>query len=182
MGKVNPLITYLRRSMIYEKPSTDELKRMLDEKIAEIKSHEDRVLLLTEILKLRDSRDFDSNYKGGFMDFFNYAEYKLEDMKITTEIRKDWSSLFNELVGKYIKDTSLNDFNEVMNHHRLPNGKEKIRWFTKKSDAVKFLDWFKFEFKEFNQCFISKNGKVVTTHNRTITDSDPQFKKILERY
>lgn len=181
MVKANPFISYLRSRMIFEKPNLDELKRELDEKIAEIKSHEERLILLTEILKLWNSHDIDSNYKGGFMDFFNYAEYKLEEETIEPEILCE--ELYTDLINIYINDVSLLDFNSTMTSHRLPynrNGK-RIIWIGDRYEGFAFSKRFGFKkLSDFNKCFVPKNGKDFRTNDNGLIKH--HFDKLLGKH
>lgn len=79
--------------------------------------------------------------------------------------REDWSSLHHDLINEYIEDVSEEDFNDVMSYKRLPNGKLKIRWMTEKSEGVYFQKEFGFSMKEFNQCFIHKDGTQFRANN-----------------
>jgi hypothetical protein len=94
---------------------------------------------------------------------------------------KSWDILYNGLLNSYIKDVSLNDFNEVMNYKRLPNGKSKITWTTKKAEAVYFQKYIGFTMKQFNECFIHKDGTQFKESNRLNTNPEQSFIDIINK-
>jgi hypothetical protein len=170
--------------MIFNKPSSAELKSMLEKKISEIKSSEERVEILNEIKKLWESRDIDVYYKGGIMDFKNFVEYRIQEEDTGNNINVNWSNLFEDLYGKYIRDATLHDFSEVMIYKRLPNSKKKrkILWLGSKADAVRFLDNFNFTIPEFNDSFVQKDGKKIDPHDRSKTNPKTGFSKLLVKH
>jgi len=179
--EIYPFISYLKK-MMFRKATADELKSQLDKDLSELKFHEERIKFLDEIKKLGNDRNLDAYYKGDILDFFDYAECKYEVEKNTINTIVDWSWLYNVLTGKYIKDISLNDFNEVMTYKRLPNGKWKIKWFGKKSEAVYFQDYFKFSMKQFNECFVFNDGKRFSENNRLTTNPEQSFFDMLTKH
>lgn len=108
-------------------------------------------------------------------------EFKYEIERNTKNTVSDWSWLFNKLINRYIKDISLNDFNEVMNYNRLPNGKLKTKWFGKKSEAVYFQKHFKFSMKQFNECFIFEDDTHFAEKNRLTTNPENSFLEMLKK-
>lgn len=93
----------------------------------------------------------------------------------TLNTKTDWRKLFQTITGKYIQDTSLNDFIEVMIFRRLPNGKGQIKWFGKKSEAVYFQEYYGFSMKQFNECFVFEDGTRFYKNNRLNTNPEPSF-------
>jgi hypothetical protein len=174
------LIDYLRRHMIYDAPLATDLKIQLDKDLTDLKFHEEKLKYLIEIKKLRDHRNIDRVYIGGILDFFNYAESKLRVEENSLDKNEDWSWLYKNLIGKYIKDISLNDFNVVMNYHKRPYGDSKIKWNDKRTHGAHFQKFFKFTMKEFNDCFVHKDGKGFLEHDRISKFTDQSFIDLLE--
>jgi hypothetical protein len=164
MEKTDSFIAYVRRTMIFEKPSSDELKKTLDNKIFEIRSHEERVTLLKAIKKLMESRDIDVYYVGGITDFKSYVEYKIEEESFKS--KESWNELYNDLIGKYIKKVNLEDFDEVMNNKNISGGKKRIIWLSKKTEAVYFQKEMGFTMPQFNSCFEWRNNTKFVEQNR----------------
>jgi hypothetical protein len=96
---------------------------------------------------------------------------------------KDWKEIHEDFIkGKYIEDVSLNDFNEVMNYRKLPNGKQKIKWVGKKAEAVYFQKAAGFSMKQFNQCFITEDGKQFLVGNRSKLNPQGPFIAIMKKH
>lgn len=96
---------------------------------------------------------------------------------------KDYSALYNELIKKYFSDISKDEFNEVLNYKRLPNGKEKIKWIKDNgADAFRFKEFINFTNKEMNDCFSFPFGKLEghdkPKHNGTKTDLSRILKRL----
>jgi len=92
----------------------------------------------------------------------------------------DWSELYNNLINIYIKDVSPNDFNEVMEFKQKPNGSSRIKWIGQfKSEAMYFQQHYGFTVKEFNQCFVYKDGRNFQESNRTNKDPKNEFTSLL---
>lgn len=181
METYNAFIYCLREKMKSE-GSIDELKSLLKEQLPELKTDQDKSNLLREIEKLRRNPNIDRHYIGRIQDFFNYAIFRLFEGNDGSKIKKDWSELFRGLYGKYIKDVSQEDFNEIMNYRRLPNGKGKGIWVGSKADAVRFSDNFHFDIPEFNECFLQRDGKKIDVHNRPKTAPKKVFNDLLIRH
>ena len=179
--EIYPFITYLRQLMI-GKASSKELINQLDKDLDLLKSHTERIKYLEEMKKLWWSRDLENMYRGEIPDFLHYIEFKYEVERNTNDPIKNWSSLFDDLIGKYIKDISLNEFNELMTFKRLPNSTSKIRWIGSKADAFRFLDNFNFTRSQFNESFIQKDEKGLDLHDRSITAPKKTFEELLIRH
>jgi hypothetical protein len=173
------LIDYLRRYMIFDAPLASELKIQLDKDLIDLKFHEEKLKYLIEIKKLSYHRNIEKTYLGGILDFFNYAESKLRVEENCIGNTIDWGWLHKNLIGKYIKDVSLIDFNFIMNHKR-PYGDNKIIWNNKRTHGVYFQKFFKFSMKEFNDCFVHKDGKRFLEHDRISKFTDHSFIHLLE--
>lgn len=151
-------------------------------------------------VNLRHIRGIPADY---YMDFQNILEYSdlqyietaiKQAMGILDDIAKDikepeqptgsdYSALYNELIKKYFSDISKDEFNEVLNYKRLPNGKEKIKWIKDNgADAFRFKEFIKFTIKEMNDCFSFPFGKLEghdkPKHNGTKTDLSRILKRL----
>jgi len=82
-------IGYLRHKMIFEEPSNDELKGLLDKRILDIKIHEDRMEFLDEIDELKKAPNVDAHYKGIIQDFFDYVKLLIEDEESVSQERPE---------------------------------------------------------------------------------------------
>ncbi len=111
--------------------------------------------------------------------YLNYLKQRKGDLE-RKFLTKDWEPLYNDLINKHIKNVSLNDFSEVMDHHNLPNGLDKIVWKTKKAFESAFRIHFKFTFIEFNKCFINIDGNKLHANNKPTTNFD--FRSLLKKY
>lgn len=182
METYSAFITYLRQKMISAEPSADELISLLDKQLLTLKTYQNRANLLNEIEKLRKASNMDVHYKGMIQDFFNYTKFKQEDEKDPTEIKKDWSGLYNELIGKYIKDVNLNDFNEVMTFHRLPSYRAgRIIWTGNRYEGFAFSKRLGFnKLPDFKKCFVPENGKDFRQNDNTPIKFS--FEKLLDKY
>jgi len=101
------------------------------------------------------------------------------ELRLQGTTAKNWDSLRQSLIGEYIEEVSLSDFNHVMNHHHLPNKGKLITWIGTKVDAVHFYKKFQFKQAEFNKCFVHKDGKPFLTKNATDTHPSERFDAIL---
>jgi len=101
------------------------------------------------------------------------------ELRLQGTTAKNWDSLRQSLIGEYIEEVSLSDFNHVMNHHHLPNKGKPITWIGTKADAVRFYKKFQFKQAEFNKCFVHKDGKPFLTKNATDTHPSERFDAIL---
>ncbi len=179
MEKYSSFIAYLKDNMIFNKPSANELKNLVNSKITGIQSSEARVLLLIEVLNLFESRDIDFYYKGGIMDFKYYAEYKLKEAKV--ELEESWNELYNDLCNRYIDGVNSYDFNKVMDYKRLPGGKNKIIWLTKKTEAMYFQEQMGFTLPQFNDCFVWK-GKTAFVEQNRHGDPKVEFMELIKKH
>jgi hypothetical protein len=168
--------------MIFRKATSDKLKSQLDNDLSELIIHEDRIIYLDLIRKLRNDQYLDIFYKDDILGFFDYVECKYEVEKDTNETKEDWSGLFKDLIDNYIKDISLNDFNVVMNHHWLPKGKGEIIWIGKKAEAVFFQKEFGFTMRQLNECFVGKDGTKFAENNRLNKSIGQTFIDLLRRH
>lgn len=117
-----------------------------------------------------------------FTSYRQYISYCNDQITRLSNPGKDWKELHkNLIIGKYIGDVSLNDFNEVMNYHRLPNGKERINWLTKKAEAVYFQKAKGFTMKDFNTCFVFKDRSSFQENNRLKTNPPQVFRNIIDQ-
>lgn len=127
----------------------------------------------TSVLKFNND-SFD--YFGKILELIKHYIHQETDMK-------DWSKLHEDLINEgYIKDVSQADFNEVMNYKRLPNGKERIIWLTKKSEGAYFSKEFGFEMKNFKKCFIHSDGKDFHDNNVPSTTPDSRLIDLISRH
>jgi len=107
-----------------------------------------------------------------------------ESFESLTGTKIDYTILHSKLINIYIKDISINDFNEVMNYKRLPNGKNKYNWIgNNNADAYRFSKQFNFKIKQMNDCFSFLNGKLKANDkpkdNRTQTELTKIFKNLI---
>lgn len=179
--EIYPFITYFRHLMI-GKASPEELKNQLDRDLNELKLHTERIKYLEEIIKLWRSRDLETMRRGEIPEFLHYIEFKYEIERNAKDTIKNWSSLFNDLKGKYITDVTIEDFNELMTFKRLPNSTRKITWIGSKADAFRFLDNFNFTLSQFNESFVQKDGKRIDLHDRSETAPKKVFNDLLIRH
>jgi len=110
-------------------------------------------------------------------DYEKMIESLQKKLEGTTD--KSWDALRQSLIGEYIEEVSLSDFNHVMNHHHLPTKGKPITWIGRKVEGIRFYKHFGFKQKDFNKCFIHENGKPFLTNNATDTKPSEQFLKIL---
>jgi hypothetical protein len=124
--------------------------------------YNNEIRLFEDELKSKNPQDSE------FTCYRQYIDYCKDQLSRLSKPGKDWKDVHLGLInGKYIKNVSLHDFNEVMNDKRLPNGKEKIMWIVEpKTWAVFFADSYGFTLKIFNNCFIYKDGKPFTRGNK----------------
>lgn len=101
------------------------------------------------------------------------------ELRLQGTTAKNWDSLRQSLIGEYIEEVSLSDFNHVMNHHHLPNKGKSIIWKSEKTEALYFCKYFDFEVKDFKKCFLPKDGKPFHGHNASKKDPSRQFLAIL---
>ncbi|NLD63515.1 MAG: hypothetical protein GX646_06430 [Bacteroidales bacterium] len=101
------------------------------------------------------------------------------ELRLQGTTAKNWDSLRQSLIGEYIEEVSLSDFDHVMNHHHLPNKGKPITWIGTKADATRFYKKFQFKQAEFNKCFVHKDGKPFLTKNATDTHPSERFDAIL---
>jgi hypothetical protein len=174
----NPFLIYIRRTLIFDKPSSADLIRILDNKISDIKSIDARVDLLNEINSLWQSNEIDIYYKGGIMDFKSYVDYRLAQEII--EKKTDWYKLYNDLKIYYIKGISASDFNQMMNYNALPKDATRVIWRGKRNEGYAFSKHFGFTLTNFKKCFVPEDGKEF--RNNDNTPIKLPFESLLNKY
>jgi hypothetical protein len=179
MEKYRPFISYLEENMIFNMPSSDELRSLVNSKLAEIGSSDVKVMFLKEILKLLKSRDIDIYYLGRIMDFKYYAEYQLKEAEF--ESINSWNEFYNDLYDKYIKGVNSSDFNTVMTYKSLPPGKNKIVWLAKKTEAMYFQKQMGFTIPQLNACFIWINETPFSESDRH-GNPKAKFMELIEKH
>jgi hypothetical protein len=182
MEKVNIFFDYLKRTIKTESFTSNDLIALLDKNMFDMTLVE-RVELLNNLYKFwYETKEIDAYHKGDIMPFINYVEFRIREESRNKGTDDNWRALFNDLIEGYISDISLNDFNEVMTHHRLPWGKGRIKWLSSKANGVRFSEYFKFKMEKFNECFISNDGIKFHLKNRSNTVPEKHFKDLLERH
>jgi len=129
-GNNKAFLEYLKERMIFDKPSSDDLKKMLNEKISRIDSLEERIEILREIIKLWQAREINRFDIGRVTDFKNYVEYILAKEEVgkvsvkavkTIKVQKvepfdylflsgDKKQLASETAKKVLKSFTDNDY------------------------------------------------------------------------
>lgn len=184
MDATDAFISYIFKALSYQSITSAELKNELNKVLAKIGDSDELLELLQRTLDLKKNRNFDVFFIGSVYDFFDYAEYCLNiELNVRRKNHNDWTWLHKNLIEKrYIQNVSLSDFNEVMNHKRLPDGKEQIKWIGKtKTEALYFCKHFEFTLEQFNKCFIYSDGTKFKANNKTQTNPKKEFENLLTK-
>jgi hypothetical protein len=121
-----------------------------------------------------------SDYKENISLFVELKNYI--DKMIEGKGKYKWQGLFDDLINAKYISTSVEVFNSVMDSKGLPGGADKIKWVTKKADALYFQENFIFTIPKFNACFISSDGIPFHKKQRSKTNRDKYLTDIIDRY
>ena len=90
---INSFIAYLKQEMIFHNSTSGKLKGLLDQRMNNLITEEDKIDLLLQVGKLKYAKNIDVYYLGGIQDFFDYVTFLTEDLRIVSE----GSQLVNDL-------------------------------------------------------------------------------------
>jgi len=184
MDTTDAFISYIFNKLSYQSATSAELKNELNRVLTKIGDSEEIIKLFRRTIDIKKNRNLDAFFLGSVYDFFDYAEYCLNiELNGRRKNHNDWTWLhYNLIENRYILNVSASDFNEVMIHKRLPNGKEQIKWIGKtKTEALYFSKQFGFTLKQFNECFIYFNGTNFKANNKTPTFQKKEFEDLLTK-
>lgn len=111
-----------------------------------------------------------------------YSEWRTQKLNTAINLNSAYNNLFNELKNANYINTSFQIFEYVMLNKRLPIDSNKIQWLTKHSDAIYFMDNFKFTMPQFNECFKNITGTKFQIGSRSKSKRDKILKSIVESY
>jgi hypothetical protein len=138
----------------------------------------DEIQRYTDLVGFIRNNKGNENYQLDYIPMYN----ELIRVKQMINVEYKWQGLFNDLSNAKCIDSSVGVFNSAMLYKRLPGGAERIKWLTKKADALYFQENFTFSIPQFNECFISSDGIPFHDKQRSKTDRDKYLTDIIDRY
>jgi hypothetical protein len=161
------------------------LARVEEEKKALVKAEEENALAKAEEVKAlaRIEEEKKALAKAEEEKAIARVEEEKEDLAKAEEEKKinrkkAISQLYDNLIYDYFRDCSKVDFEYIMNHHDIPEGKDPVKWIKLTTEALYFQNKYGFTMKEFNVCFCNRDGHRFYEHNRS---QKPPSQKFLDK-
>jgi hypothetical protein len=169
--------------IVYHKVGLENSLKNCNEFIAEnIDKPDFEIIVQNQILNFKEGMILEPN-NISLKTNISLLELELEKYCINkANSITDYKALYSKLINSFIEDISINDFNEVMNYKRLPNGKNKTCWIGNNADAYRFSKKISFTIKQMNDCFSFPNGKLKANYKPKDNRTQTELSKILKEF